>query len=79
MERSVEGGAAAEATGERAPENGAAARRATGGAAAATAAGQPKLSQFVVCGNLFEVDAAYVPIKPIGKGAYGVVWYASAR
>lgn len=36
-----------------------------------------KLSQFVVCGNLFEVDQRYVPIKPIGKGAYGVV--CSAR
>lgn len=32
------------------------------------------LSQFIVCGNLFEVDARYVPIKPVGKGAYGVVW-----
>lgn len=38
---------------------------------------KPKLSQFVVCGNLFEVDQRYVPIKPIGKGAYGVV--CSAR
>ena len=30
-------------------------------------------SSFMVCGNLFEVDAKYVPIKPIGKGAYGLV------
>jgi len=32
-----------------------------------------KVSHFMVCGNLFEVDAKYTPIKPIGKGAYGVV------
>lgn len=35
------------------------------------------VSHFMVCGNLFEVDAKYTPIKPIGKGAYGVV--CSAR
>ena len=35
------------------------------------------MSHFMVCGNLFEVQANYVPIKPIGKGAYGVV--CSAR
>ena len=39
------------------------------------AAGSGRCS-FVVCGNLFEVDPRYVPIKPIGKGAYGVVWRA---
>lgn len=27
-----------------------------------------------VCGSLFECPAKYQPIKPIGKGAYGVVW-----
>jgi hypothetical protein len=27
-----------------------------------------------VCGALFECPAKYLPIKPIGKGAYGVVW-----
>lgn len=27
-----------------------------------------------VCGSLFECPAKYLPIKPIGKGAYGVVW-----
>ena len=32
------------------------------------------MNHFMVCGNLFEVDAKYAPIKPIGKGAYGVVW-----
>jgi len=31
------------------------------------------LTKFVVCGNLFEVKKKYVPIKPIGKGAYGIV------
>jgi len=39
--------------------------------------GETKVSHFMVCGNLFEVDAKYTPIKPIGKGAYGVV--CSAR
>ena len=34
-------------------------------------------SKFAVCGTVFEVDAKYAPIKPIGKGAYGVV--CSAR
>eukprot|EP00959_Pyramimonas_sp_CCMP1952_P308021 6446578-Pyramimonas_sp.AAC.2 len=32
------------------------------------------LAHFMVCGNLFEVDSKYNPIKPIGKGAYGIVW-----
>ncbi|GAQ82056.1 Mitogen-activated protein kinase [Klebsormidium nitens] len=33
-----------------------------------------KYSQYMVCGNLFEVLAKYVPpIRPIGKGAYGIV------
>ena len=67
----ADGGAA---DGERNGGVGAIARRASGGTAGA--GGGPKLSQFVVCGNLFEVDNRYVPIKPIGKGAYGVVWRA---
>lgn len=33
----------------------------------------PGYNQFMVCGNLFECPAKYTPIKPIGKGAYGVV------
>lgn len=39
---------------------------------------QKQRAQFIVCGNLFEVDSRYVPIKPVGKGAYGVVWCAHA-
>ena len=35
------------------------------------------MSSFMVCGNVFEVQSRYAPIKPIGKGAYGVV--CSAR
>ena len=27
-----------------------------------------------VCGSVFECPALYLPLKPIGKGAYGVVW-----
>jgi mitogen-activated protein kinase 1/3/mitogen-activated protein kinase 6 len=27
-----------------------------------------------VCGALFECPAKYAPIKPIGRGAYGIVW-----
>ncbi|CAG9461299.1 unnamed protein product [Pedinophyceae sp. YPF-701] len=29
--------------------------------------------KFMVCGSLFECPAYYQPLKPIGKGAYGVV------
>merc|ERR1712144_164219 len=36
-----------------------------------------RYNHFLVCGQLFEVDAKYKPIKPIGKGAYGVVCSAS--
>lgn len=32
-----------------------------------------------VCGSLFECPAKYLPIKPIGKGAYGVVWWVTVR
>lgn len=28
---------------------------------------------FIVCGEKFEIDAFYVPVCPIGRGAYGVV------
>lgn len=32
--------------------------------------------QYNVFGNLFEVTAKYrPPIMPIGRGAYGIVWY----
>lgn len=31
--------------------------------------------QYNVYGNLFEVSAKYVPpLRPIGRGAYGLVW-----
>ena len=39
--------------------------------------GGKRYNHFLVCGQLFEVDAKYKPIKPIGKGAYGVVCSAS--
>mmetsp|Transcript_2583 Transcript_2583/g.7327 ORF Transcript_2583/g.7327 Transcript_2583/m.7327 type:complete len:397 (+) Transcript_2583:376-1566(+) len=39
--------------------------------------GSRQWNHFMVCGNLFECPAKYTPIKPIGKGAYGVV--CSAR
>lgn len=32
--------------------------------------------QYNICGNLFEVSSKYVPpIRPVGRGAYGIVWY----
>lgn len=34
---------------------------------------------FVVCGSVFDVGKEYAPMKPIGKGAYGVVWYEANR
>ncbi|CAI5943938.1 unnamed protein product [Closterium sp. NIES-64] len=37
----------------------------------------PGKHQFMLWRTLFEIDAKYTPIKPIGKGAYGVV--CSAR
>jgi len=53
----------------------------SGDAAAAAAAGSaaPVDSQrghtsFLVCGTRFDVDRKYKLIKPIGTGAYGVVW-----
>lgn len=31
--------------------------------------------QYNVYGNLFEVSRKYVPpIRPVGRGAYGIVW-----
>ena len=31
--------------------------------------------QYNIFGNLFEVSSKYVPpIRPIGRGAYGIVW-----
>jgi len=31
--------------------------------------------QYNIYGNLFEVSNKYVPpIRPIGRGAYGIVW-----
>ena len=34
--------------------------------------------QYNIFGNIFEVTAKYKPpIMPIGKGAYGIVWYFS--
>lgn len=33
--------------------------------------------QYNIFGNIFEVTAKYKPpIMPIGKGAYGIVWYS---
>ncbi|CAA6666940.1 unnamed protein product [Spirodela intermedia] len=29
--------------------------------------------QYNICGNLFEVSNKYVPIRPVGRGAYGIV------
>lgn len=37
-----------------------------------------KKRSFLINSCKFCIDARYVPIKPIGKGAYGVVWYACA-
>lgn len=34
--------------------------------------------QYNIFGNLFEITAKYrPPIMPIGRGAYGIVWYVS--
>lgn len=54
-------------------------------AAAASASGDTKIKRVLthggkyahynVYGNLFEVSSKYVPpIRPIGRGAYGIVW-----
>ena len=31
------------------------------------------MHQFTVSGSVFDIDARYRPIKPIGSGAYGLV------
>ena len=36
--------------------------------------GYGKMHSFLVNGTQFIVDAHYQPLKPIGTGAYGVVW-----
>lgn len=37
-----------------------------------------KYVQYNVYGNLFEVSRKYVPpIRPVGRGAYGIVWWVS--
>lgn len=36
---------------------------------------QKNKSSFLVCGTRFDIDRKYKLIKPIGHGAYGVVWY----
>jgi len=34
--------------------------------------------QYSLYGNLFEVSSKYVPpLRPIGRGAYGIVWLVS--
>ncbi|XXG76530.1 hypothetical protein AAC387_Pa08g0863 [Persea americana] len=34
--------------------------------------------RYNVYGNLFEVSTKYVPpLRPVGRGAYGIVWYDS--
>ena len=37
------------------------------------------LSGFKVYGSLFRVDARYELLLPLGKGSYGIVWYAGHR
>ena len=39
---------------------------------------QRNVASFMVCGTRFDVDSRYSLIKPIGQGAYGVVWYGGA-
>lgn len=35
-----------------------------------------KYVQYNILGNLFQVSSKYVPpLQPIGRGAYGIVWY----
>ena len=34
-----------------------------------------RYGQYNIYGNLFEVSRKYVPpIRPVGRGAYGIVW-----
>jgi hypothetical protein len=39
--------------------------------------GQPGTQAFLLSGTRFDLPLNYEPIKLIGKGAYGVVWYVS--
>jgi uncharacterized integral membrane protein len=35
-----------------------------------------KYIQYNVLGNIFEVTSNYIPpLQPVGRGAYGIVWY----
>lgn len=34
----------------------------------------PNHRQFSVCGSKFTLPIQYTVIKPIGQGAYGIVW-----
>jgi mitogen-activated protein kinase 1/3 len=37
-----------------------------------------KYIQYNVLGNIFEVTSNYIPpLQPVGRGAYGIVWYTS--
>ena len=38
-----------------------------------------KRHHFLVSGTKFVVDSFYTPIKQVGTGAYGVVWYVGVR
>ena len=31
--------------------------------------------QYNLNGNIFEVSRKYVPLRPVGRGASGIVWY----
>ena len=36
-----------------------------------------QFTKYYIFGNLFEITSKYrPPIMPIGRGAYGIVWYA---
>lgn len=55
--------------------SGAAAAASTGGTIKRVLTHGGRYVQYNVYGNLFEVSAKYVPpIRPIGRGAYGIVW-----
>ena len=40
-----------------------------------TLAAKPGFNSYMVCGTRFDIDNKYTLVKPIGQGAYGVVWY----
>jgi len=48
------------------------------GSSSSSADGKGQVS-FLVCGTRFDISANYKLIKPIGTGAYGVVWYEHAE